>query len=111
MKMEPNWTPDEFYAYVMFYVAQADHTIKQEEKDVILKKVDFDQYLKIKKECENDNDYQCLKKIMAYREKHFNTEDASKKLLKEIKDLFLSDGEYDTLEQNMYLYLKQLFRE
>lgn len=109
--MEIKWTPDEFLAYVLFYVAQADHTIQEEEKEIILSKVDYDQYMKIKKECESDNDYQCIKKIMAYKETHYNTPNASKKLLEEIKTIFLSDGEYNTLEQNMYIYLKQLFKE
>lgn len=109
--METNWTPNEFHAYLMFYVAEADHTLEQEEKEIIMKKVDFDHYQKIKKEFQNDNDFQCIQKIMKYKEKYYNTENGSKELLNEIKSVFLSDGNYDTLEQNMYIYIKQLFKE
>lgn len=109
--METTWTPNEFHAYLMFYVAEADHSIEQEEKNIILNKVDFDEYMKIKKEFQCDNDFQCIQKIMKYKEKYYNTQDGSKKLLEEIKKVFLSDGNYDTLEQNMYIYIKQLFKE
>lgn len=52
------------------------------------------------------NDYQSLQKIIKGVEYH-NSDDL-KLLFADIKTLFLSDGEYDIMERNMFLYLKKI---
>ncbi|MCJ8290587.1 MAG: hypothetical protein HRT58_13045 [Crocinitomicaceae bacterium] len=106
--VETDWTRPEFKAYLLTYAAKADYIESLEEKEIIQQLVSPSEYRRIHKEIDKDNDYQSLQKIM-YNLKKFNySKDELDKLMDDIKNLFLSDGEYDLLEQNMYHSLKRL---
>ena len=45
--------------------------------------------------------------MQGVKEHNYNADDL-KLLFNDIKTLFLSDGEYDILERNMFLFLKKL---
>ncbi|PHS07552.1 MAG: hypothetical protein COA88_08495 [Kordia sp.] len=105
-----HWTNDEFLAYTLLYSAHADYFFDDEEKDLILSKVDNNIYDNILKELTKDNDYQSLQKILAYTNKHkFNNNEVDL-LLYEIELLFMCDGEYDALEKNMMMNLSNLLK-
>ena len=105
-----HWTNDEFLAYTLLYSAHADYFFDDEEKDLILSKVNNNIYDNILKELTKDNDYQSLQKILAYANKHkFNNNEVDL-LLYEIELLFMCDGEYDVLEKNMMMNLTHLLK-
>ena len=105
-----HWTNDEFLAYTLLYSAHADYFFDDEEKDLILSKVNNNIYETILKELSKDNDYQSLQKILAYTNEHkFNNNEVDL-LLYEIELLFMCDGEYDILEKNMMMNLTHLLK-
>lgn len=105
-----HWTNDEFLAYTLLYSAHADYFFDDEEKDLILSKVNNNIYQDILKELSKDNDYQSLQKILAYTQEHkFNNNEVDL-LLYEIELLFMCDGEYDILEKNMMMNLTHLLK-
>lgn len=104
------WTNDEFLAYTLLYAAHADFIFDDEEKDMILAKVNINAYKNVVNELLNDNDYQSLQKILKYIQKHkYNKKDIDV-LLHEIELLFMCDGEYDILEKNMMMNLTKLLK-
>jgi hypothetical protein len=103
-----HWTKDELVAYILLYTAHSNFNEANTEKNVIISKVDMQTFQKIHDEFDNDNDYQSLQKIIQGVKDHRYNKDDLTSLFTDIKVLFLSDGEYDILEQNMFLYLKKI---
>ncbi|MBT8325973.1 MAG: hypothetical protein KJO96_11800 [Winogradskyella sp.] len=106
----PNWTKDELVAYISLYAANSNLIESNKERDVILSKVDMTTFQKVYSEFQDDNDYQSIQKIIKSLEQHNYTKDDIQALLAEIKLLFYADSEFDTMEQNMMLFLKKIFR-
>jgi hypothetical protein len=103
-----NWSNDELKAYLLLYCANADFIETNEERDIIKSKVDKTTYNEIHKEFDKDNDYQSLQKILSTVKRLEYSQDQISKLITEMKDLFLSDSEYDQVEKNLMLGLKHL---
>ena len=99
--MTTNWTKTEFKAYLLLHCANADFIESKEEKDFIKSKVDAATFDKIHAEFEGDNDYQSIQKIMHTAERLDYSHEQIEDLVEEIKELFLSDGNFDTLERNL----------
>lgn len=103
-----NWTKDELIAYILLYLAHANFEEPNHERNIIISKVDMKTFQKIHDEFDSDNDYQSIQKIIEGIKSHnFNEEDMPF-LFSEMKSLFLSDGEFDVMEQNLFMYLKKL---
>lgn len=106
-----DWTHQELKAYMLLYCAHADFIVTEEEKEYIKSKVSEAEYQKIRREFEQDNDYQRIQKINATIERHDYSKEEIDEAFQSIKDLFLSDGEMDILEQNIYRGLKHLLKQ
>lgn len=106
-----DWTHEELKAYMLLYSAHADYVVTEEEKEYIKSKVDANDYKKIRREFEKDNDYQRVQKIHSTIERLNYSKEEIDEAFQSIKDLFLSDGEIDILEQNIYRGLKHLLKK
>ena len=82
----------------------------EEEKNMILDKVDLNAYNKVIKELEKDNDYQSLQKILSYTNEHKYDQKDIDTLMHQIELLFMCDGTYDLLEKNMMMSLTKLLK-
>ncbi len=107
-EFKTDWTHRELKAYMLLYCANADFIVTPEEKNYIKSRVGEQEYRRIHREFENDNDYQRIQKINATIERLDYSKEELDDAFRSIKDLFLADGEIDTLEQNIYRGLKQL---
>lgn len=108
--MNTNWTKEELVAYILLYTANSDLNIENHEKNVIISKVDMETFSKIHDEFNKDNDYQGLQKIINGLQHHNYSNEDLKNLFADIKTLFLSDGDYDIMEQSMFAYLKKILQ-
>lgn len=105
-----DWSSDELKAYLLLYCTHCHVEETEEDKELIISKVDKDTYKRIHKEVDKDNDFQSLQKIMNTIERLGYTDKDVDVLIADIKELFLDDGEFDTLEQNMLRQLKHLLK-
>ncbi len=105
-----NWTENEFKAYLFLYAANADYIISDTEKDIIEELIDKKHYHKLYAELAHDNDIQSIEKIEFNLKKFNYTKSEKERLLKELKDLFLSDGEFNQLEKIMFHFLERIFK-
>lgn len=106
-----DWSHEELKGYMLLYCAHADFIVSKEEKDFIKSRVGEEKYRKIRKEFDEDNDYQQIQKINAAIERFDYSKDEIDEAFQSIKKLFLSDGEMDIHEQNIYRGLKQLLKK
>jgi len=106
-----NWTKNELKAYLLLYCANADFIESEEEKELIRSNINDEKFTEIQQQFENDNDFQRIQKIQSSVVELQYSPSEIDSLIEEIKNLFLSDGKYDLLEENIFLGLKRLLRK
>ncbi len=99
---ETNWTDEELKCYILIFSAHANFKESKEEKKFIISQTHLPVYKKMHLEFKNDNDYQSIQKIRLSVEKHGYNKSEIERLFTEIKEMFLTDGEVDILEENLY---------
>lgn len=105
---ENHWTKAEFKAYLLTYASRCDFFESEEEKEKILNYVNQDQYKRIHREIEHDNDYQSIQKILSNLDRFNYSKDDTELLMREIRDFLKSDGDIDAEEQNLLIGLRRL---
>ena len=103
-----SWNYTEFKTYLLLEAAHADMSFSQEEQDLIVKKINKETYDKIYAEFREDTDFQRIEKIGEASKTFLDTSDKKLELIEKIRTLFQSDGEYDTMEHNMMMFLKKI---
>ena len=108
--VNPAWSYDQFKAYLLIFAAESNQVITKEEKDYI--EAQFDSLLikTVQKEINKDNDFQRIQKIMAYIEQNNLSKTDLDELLKEIYNIYQSDGKFDLVEQGVFQFLEKLFK-
>lgn len=96
----------DFLVYVLLYVANIDGEITFKEFRKVINTYGYDSYARVVEQFENDNDYEQLQKIEAFK-KHFSESGlTAEELMEKIKEIFLSDGKFSDLERVFYHRLK-----
>ena len=90
------WTYLEFLAYLLLFAANADLETREEEKEVLLIKVNSEEYDRVLKHFEKDNDSLRLQTIKSFREKYYKDPAAQERLMNDLKDMFLADEKYSS---------------
>jgi hypothetical protein len=102
------WSQEEFKAYLLIYAADSNHEVSKEEVEFIESRFNKDLLKKINKEIKDDNDYQRIQKVLANIKQNDYSQEDLDKLLKEIKELYMTDGMSDIVEQTTFLFLKKM---
>jgi len=106
--MKTTFTRIEFLAYVLLYVAHCNYIETEEEEKYILSKVDKKTYHKIHTEVVVDSDEVNLNKIQQYLSANKFSQEEKDALLKDIKNVFFSDGSVDFIEKKVFSILKKI---
>ena len=104
-----NWTKKELQAYILIWCANADYMEDEEEKELILSKVDQNTSDKLHREFNKDNDYQRIEKINAALEALNYSKSGRNEIISEMKEMFEADGTFDSVEQSLLVGLKRIF--
>lgn len=111
MDKPSNWRKDELIAYILLYVANSDLHETNDEKDFIMSKVDRITFASVHKEFDEDNDYQCLQKIIKSVKAHDYFRDDYAELFVDIKLMLYADGESEEIEEVTYMYLRKILKD
>jgi hypothetical protein len=106
--METNWNQIELKAYILLFAAHANFNESKKELDFIKKRVGEKNLVHIQDEFDADNDYQHIQKIESTVERLGYKKADLEDLFIEVKALFVADGEFDILEQNLFRGLKHI---
>lgn len=104
------WTKNELVAYILLYAANSNFSESNEERDIIISKVDINEFQKIHEEFKNDNDYQSIQKIIHGVEAHNYSKEDISELFSDLRILLFADGEFDIQEKNMLMFLKKILK-
>jgi len=110
MNNHKEWNPEEFKTYVLLYASEIDHKVTEEEKSLLEIRLNKDALFKIKKEIKLDNDYQRLQKIIDFIKVNKLTDNDLTNLFDDIKEVFMSDNQFDTIEKATFSFLKRILR-
>lgn len=103
-------TDREFLTYLLLFATHADFKFDEEEREHILSKVDEDTFNRVNRIFEKQNDIQRIDRISDYMKKGNYSQADAATLTQEVLKLFNADGEYSTLEQNLMIGLKRIFK-
>lgn len=106
--METTWTKEEFKAYLLLFAAHANFEESNAELKFIKTRVGAKNLAHVHDEFDADNDYQQLQKITATVTRLGYKKDDIENLLLDVKALFISDGEIDILEENLFRGLRHV---
>ena len=110
MKEHLNWTKEEFKAFLLLYAAQTNFIETQEEIEYIESKLPDEIINKIRKEINKLNDYQKSEIIVNQIKSNEYVQSDLDEILLEIKELYKSDGVFDSLEKSMFSMLEKLLK-
>ena len=108
LKTHPKWDHDEFLSFLLLYASRADMEYTADEQEYIKSKVHQGALEKVLSEFEACKDFECLQILESYRGEYFSTPEQKAELLVRIEELFESDGEYTTTENNLFMMLRKL---
>jgi hypothetical protein len=104
------WTYKDFLAYLLLYAANADLKIAEQEKEMLFSKVNAEEYDHVQKQFEKENDFSRLQTIQSFRKKYYDNETTIDKLISDLKDMFLADNKYNSLEKALFMGLKRILK-
>ena len=105
-----NWTKEEFKAFLLFFAAQTNFIETQEEIEYIESKFPNEIINRTRKEINKLNDYQKSEIIVNQIKSNEYVQSDLDEILLEIKELYKSDGVFDSLEQSMFSMLEKLLK-
>ena len=105
-----NFTKEEFKAFLLLFAAQTNFIETQEEIEYIESKFPNEIINRTRKKINKLNDYQKSKIIVNQIKSNEYVQRDLDEILLEIKELYKSDGVFDSLEQSMFAMLKKMLR-
>ena len=105
-----NWTKEEFKAFLLLFAAKTNFIETQEEIEYIESKFPNEIINRTRKEINKLNDYQKSEIIVNQIKSNEYVQSDLDEILLEIKELYKSDGVFDSLEQSMLAMLEKLLK-
>lgn len=109
-KNKTNWNENEFRIYLLLHAAYCDMKLTEEEKAMIISKSLEDEYLTVRKQFEEDNDYERVQTILSFRDKYFPSTNDVDSLLKDVAVLLGCNDIVTMQERYFFKRLKQLLQ-
>ena len=104
----PKWNNKEFCAFLLLYSALADDVITEEEKKMVLQKVDEKTYHEILEELKSKTQNEIKEILLIYKGLYFPTVARKKELLYLVKQEFYADQDFSDIEIELYNKLKEI---
>ena len=104
----PYWTRDEFMAFLLLYCAGVDMDCTEEERKVIRDGIDDAHLAAVEAEYDRLSDFGRISVMKSYQPLYFKDPAQKEDLMKAIRMMFTADGDFDTMEHNVYLMLQKI---
>lgn len=98
-----NWTYQDFLTYLLIMGAKADLTISEEEQDEIVRRVGMDEYKKIKRTFEHQNDAQHIETVSILYERYKDDIGGKENLVEALKDVINADNRGEQVMDHMLM--------
>ena len=102
------WSFDDFLCYLLIYAASADFILKDEEKQIIIKKMGEEKFNKFFEIFEGHSDMDKIDTVMTLKGSFIETEDDKEKVLNQMKEVFQADHAYSESEHELLIAIRKL---
>ncbi len=96
-----NWDFEKFITFMMYYAAQADFILTQEEKEMILKRIGLEDYNEIRTFHKQNSDYENIQAILYFKSKYLEDKGNLETVYEAMNNIFNADGDFSIYEKNM----------
>jgi len=105
-----NWTYTDFLTYLLILGAQADLIITEEEKARIIDKVGEENFVRVKRVFDRQNDAQHIDTVSELYQKYHSEIGGKENLVKAIRESYLlgKDGKEHVMDRYMLMMLKKI---
>ncbi len=107
-KLYDTWDKEEFKAFLMIHLANADLKVSQDELVMIMENVNEETYRKVKMVWDSCNDYECIQVIQKLKEKHFAGEEGKEQLINGMMEFAKADEIVSTNEKIMIAAMNKI---
>ena len=110
METVETWTYTDFLTYLLILGAQADLRVTEEEKEQIIHKVGEENYVRIKRVFDRQNDSQHIDTVSDLYKKYETQIGGKENLVKEIRNIVImgKDGKEHVMDRYMLMMLKKI---
>ena len=108
---DTNWSKEELLIYILIYCANSDHHESGIETSFIKSKIQQSDYDKLKAEFMRDSPFARIQKIKDAYDKNEYSLDDKEKLFDDMRELFLADGRFSSLEQNLFQSITNIIED
>ena len=105
-----NWTSEEFKLFLLIYASQTNFIETEEELDFIESRFNIESINKMRKEINQLNDFQKSKIIINHIKSNNYKQNELDGMLSDIKELYNTDGVYDSKEKLVFSMLERLLK-
>lgn len=103
------WTYEDFLTYLFLLVAKADLEISDEEREEITRKVGQEEYTKIKKQFDHQNDAQHIDTLTKLYKKFETRSGGKENIVREVREIITADNRRaKAMEEYLMLMLKRI---
>ena len=105
-----NWTSEEFKLFLLIYASQTNFIETEEELDFIESRFNIESINKMRKEINQLNDFKKSKIIINHIKSNNYKQNELDGMLSDIKELYNTDGVYDSKEKLVFSMLERLLK-
>lgn len=106
--MDNQYSHNEFLAFALLYASHVDIEYSDAEKEKVKSLINQETYDRVYNDFITMSDYSALQTILSYKELYYPTDTQKEQLLNQLKDLFMSDGDFSVMEEELLLFLDKL---
>lgn len=103
-----NWSSEDFLCFMLLYAAHADQHFDPAEKDAIIGRCGPDSFEKMNAIFLELDEFGRFDAIGSYLGEHVDSQEKRDNILKEVKVVFDSDGEYSDVEKGVMAMLESV---
>ena len=105
-----NWTYTDFLTYLLILGAHADLRITDDEKENIINKVGEENYVRVKRVLDRQNDSQHIDTVSELYQKYHSEIGGKENLVKAMRESFIlgKDGKEHVMDRYMLMMLKKI---
>ena len=103
-----NWNKEEFKAFLLLHIANADLEISSNELFLIMDDISEENFKQVDAVWSDCNDFECIQIIKELKNKHYPGKEGKDHLIEEMTKLAHADKKFSASEQNFIRSLKRL---
>lgn len=102
------WNYQDYLTYLYLFAAHEDYEVDREEKSWIISRVGREEYTKVNQQFSKNRETDHLEIIQHFGINYCSSNNEKRKVLKDLRNMFNSNGHFSSIEQVLLLGIGRL---